>query len=148
MSAIREFSSVFGAKHVGAGAVTAGGAGDNVGVLSPSIDLDGFLSGAVVISAQTALAQDETLSVTVAVEESSDETTWDASEEVSAAAVVATGGAGGSTEKIAIKIADSFAGRKRYVRYTITPNLSAADTDTANWAAVLIQGGAEETPVS
>lgn len=120
---------------------TAGGAGDNSAVTGESIDRQGFGSGTLAVAYKAVLSQAATLSLTVTRQDSDDGTTWNDAETLHAAAVVATGETGGSTEQSVLKVKDSYEVKARYVRYVITPNLSAANTDTASVSAVLVLGG-------
>ena len=62
------------------------------------------------------------------------------------ATTYATGATGGSTETGTIEINVSLRGARRYVRVNFTPDLSAANTDTAALSAVIVFGGAERLP--
>lgn len=103
--------------------------------------------GAVVVVPWSAtLSEAETVALMVRVQESSDGSSWDDAETISASAVVATGEVGGGTYTGVVEIDDNLMGRKRYVRYNVTPELSQADTeseatDTVTFSAVALFGG-------
>lgn len=127
--------------HVCLGTATAGGTGDNTKVTGATIDRQGFGSAAVSINYLAALAQGATLSFAVEVQESDDGTTWGTATALQSAAIAATGGTGGSTEKGTVKVCDSYETRARYVRYNVTPDLSASGTDTLSFGVQAILGG-------
>ena len=145
---LSEFSALLNGAYAGSGTAVAAGTGDNTEVTGTTIDLDGFRSGALLITYTTALDEDETLSFGVKVQESSNGTDWDTAEVIQALTAKATGGTGGSTVTGCEKYAVNFEGRKRYLRFNITPDLSRGATDTARWAGTLVRGGAENLPVS
>ncbi|GEL75203.1 hypothetical protein [Myxococcus virescens] len=122
--------------------LTAGGAGDNVAVVGASIDRMGFGSSAVAVTYSATLAAAATLSITVQREQSDDGTTWEAATTVLPAQVVATGPGGGGTVRGEVKLRESYETAARFVRYSVTPNLSASATDTASVACTVVLGGA------
>jgi hypothetical protein len=95
---------------------------------------------------RAALSQDETLSLTIELQESADGAAWDTAEAVIGATVVATGGTGGSNETGANTQNITLRSRKRYIRFNITPTMSAGATDTALFASVGVLGGYEQLP--
>ncbi len=145
----------------GAGRALADGTGDAAKVTGQTIDRmppgePGSYSCVLAIAAGAVLSEDETLSM--AVEAQYTDTplgSWDTAVVLQAAAVLLTGGAGGSSEIGNIEIDVSFATRKRYVRFNVTPNLSAvgtvdpvvAATDVCHWGATCVLGGATDIPV-
>ena len=141
------FGSLFRAATITAGEALAAGTGDNTKVTGQTIDRLGFRSGSVLISMKTVLAEAATLTIAIEIQESDDGSTWDTAEVIQAATTVETGNTGGSTEYPCLKVDDKFESRKRYIRYNITPNLSASGTDTVHWGAVCILGDAFEVPV-
>lgn len=126
---------------------TAGGSG--VAVTGATINRAGFMSGVLGVGFTARLAQAETLSLTVTREQSVDGTVWAAPETVHASSVVATGGTGGSTVSGVLEVDQDFvhAEAKQYVRYNVTPTLSAPATDAASWGAVFVLGSASVLPV-
>lgn len=131
-------------------AVTAGGAGDNSAVTGVIIDRAaiGYPESCVVAIPFTAtLAATATLQVATTVQHGEASNLSDAATLTSVSATTyATGATGGSTETGTIEINVSLRGARRYVRVNFTPDLSAANTDTAALSAVIVFGGAERLP--
>lgn len=131
-------------------AATAGGSGDNTEVAGVILDRAalGFPQSAVVAIPFTAtLAAGATLTIAWDIDEGNNSGLSDAEVLTSAAAaVVATGPAGGGTVTGTFEANVSLAGAGRYVRLNFTPNLSAANTDTAALSAVIVFGGADRLP--
>lgn len=130
-------------------AATAGGSGDATEVDGITIDLDAGTRGrrfnalVFVLLGQATLAEGETLTLTANLQDAEDDgagspTDW-ADITTPAVALTLTGGTGGSTERGAAKIGFDLRNARRYVRVQVTPDLSAANTDTAaiNAAAIL-----------
>jgi hypothetical protein len=115
-------------------AVTAGGASDNTEALTPAIDLlalpDRFEAVAFTGSVTTTLAAGKSLTVTGKFITSDDDVTY--SDMTSAAAVLTLSSTAGGTVTGAFVTDCSLEYAKRYVKFSITPDLSAANTDTAN----------------
>jgi len=132
-------------------AVTAGGGGDNTAVTGVIIDRAelGYPQSAVLAIPFTAtLAAAATLSLAYTVQEGNAANLSDAATLATAtAAVVATGPVGGGTVTGTFEVNLSLAGAGRYVRANFTPDLSAANTDTAGLSAVLVFGGSNRLPV-
>ncbi|MER9768878.1 hypothetical protein NKJ09_22760 [Mesorhizobium sp. M0189] len=63
-----------------------------------------------------------------------------------AAAVVATGDSGGSTETGTYEVDVDLAGAREFIRAQITPNLSRGATDTCEWSASLVLFGDHRQP--
>jgi len=129
---------------------TAGGSGDATEVDGAWIDRQGFNSITVAIPYTATLAEDETLSVAANLQDASDSSGTGAADfgTALAATVQATGDTGGSTETGAVKLTFDLTEADRYVRIQFTPDLSAANTDTAKLAAAYVLGGAVELPVA
>lgn len=146
----RDIGSQITSRAAGGVNLVAAGAGDNAEVSGPWIDRSGFLSAKLVITYKGVLAQDETLSIAANLQDDLDGTGGDATDfgDAAANAVVATGGAGGSTEYGVVEIDVDLSGARQYVRAQFTPDLSAGATDTAVVSAVLVLGGADETPAA
>jgi hypothetical protein len=141
-----EFGALHKAAHCGASHATAGGTGDATAVTGASIDRLGYASCSLVIDFKAVLAEDATLTYAVEYQESSDNSNWDTAVALQAATTAATGGSGGSTEQGLVQFDLNLRAKKRYIRFNFTPNLSAANTDTAISAAVAILGGADKLP--
>jgi hypothetical protein len=65
-----------------------------------------------------------------------------------ASTVAATGNSGGSTETGTFEVDIDLAAARQFVRAQITPNLSAADTDTCEWSAALVLFGSAAQPMT
>lgn len=131
-------------------AVTAGGAGDNTAVTGVIIDraaLGWAESAVLAVPFTTTLAQAATLSLAYTFQHGEASNLSDAATLASATtAVIATGGAGGSTETGVFEVGVSLRGARRYVRLNFTPDLSAGATDTAALSAVIVFAGANRLP--
>ncbi len=135
-------------------AALAGGTGDNTAVYSPTFDKtaqpQNFESALLSVQARAVIgAEGATLAVTTVLEETDAADFSDPADITSTAlgTLTLTGGVGGSTETgIATYAVDEQARKTRW-RYKITPNLSAANTDTAQVMATLIRNGARQLPV-
>lgn len=132
--------------------VTAAATEDNVKVTGATIDrgvdLDQPMSGILCVSGGATLQATETLTMAAEYQESSDGSTWDTAVALYAATTVATGDTGGSQETFSKETALKLKPLKRYVRFNVTPNLSASGTDTANWGACFVAAGMRRLPAS
>ena len=130
--------------------IVAGGAGDNTEVDGDSVDrmadVRRHLNANVVINWSATLQQDETLTLQLQLQDSADDTVWADFGDPVDFATVATGPTGGGTVNGVSNHGVDIAGTRRYIRTQITPDLSAADTDTADISAVWILAGADRTP--
>lgn len=129
--------------------LTAAGSGDNTLVNGSTIDLtaNGYpLSASAAFTWKAVLTSAQTLSLSYAVQHSTDSSTWT---NLSAAAngVISTGGSGGTTNTGCTELEVNLAGAHQYVRVAYTPDLSHTGTDTANVMATLILGGQPTLPV-
>jgi hypothetical protein len=129
--------------------ITAGGTGDNTKMTGQTIDRLGYDSAALCVGTYADLGADETCAIAAEIQESSNGSSWDSAEALYASTTASTGDAGTGSEEWAQKrTAINLRGRKRYVRVNVTLNLSRANTDTANFMAQMVLGGAEELPVA
>jgi hypothetical protein len=133
--------------------VTAGATEDGTKVTGETINLGQGLtrpmSGTLCITGVANLAADETLTFAAELEESADGSAWDTAESITLAAsgVVLTGATtAGATFDVnaAVKLKD----RKQYIRFNITPTMSASGTDTATWAATFVGAGSQDIPTA
>lgn len=132
-------------------AATAGGTGDATAANGATIDLAAtttrYNSVAFLVRANATLAEGETLTLAAKIEDSADGSDWD--DLVAAATVLTLAGAtGGATEAGVGVLGADLRSARRYLRVVATPDLSAADTDTAGIDAVAILCGADELPVA
>jgi hypothetical protein len=134
-------------------AVTAGGAGDNTVVTGVTIDRSALnlpLSAVFAIPWTTTLAAAATLTLkNVVIEHGAASNMSDAATfatlEDGTGTVIQAGGAGGTFSDCKEYDVD-LQGAKQYVRIKFTPDLSAANTDTAALAAVAVFGGSQILP--
>ena len=135
-------------------AVTAGGSGDETEVNGLWLDTKGFESLEVALAFTTTLGAGETLSFAANMQDADDASGTGAADvstnhlSALASTVFATGGAGGSTEVGAAQVGVDLTMLKRFVRIQFTPDLSAANTDTAEVNAAYILGGAKYPPAN
>lgn len=126
-------------KYLGYSDATAGSTGDATKVTSVEIDHAGYDSALIIVQGTTTLAATETLSITLATTESATSGgSFTAKETLANAVAIATGEAGGSTEAGYVAYPIDIAGYDRYFKVELTPDLSAANTDTANLVFSLI----------
>lgn len=132
-------------------AATAGSTGDNTAVTGVTIDrveIGTPQSCVVAIPFTATLAATATLSLAYTVQEGNASNMSDAATlQSGVSAVIATGPSGGGTVTGTFEVSVPLMGAGRYVRVNFTPNLSAADTDTAALSAVMVFGGADRLPV-
>lgn len=134
--------------HVGfKDALVAGSGTDNTKVTNTDgIDRLGYNSAKLVISANATLAATETLDFDVELSQSEDDSTYTTPVASYTAETLLTGAAGGSTESGILELDIDLSGYDRYLKVGITGDLTASGTDTADWQAVLVLGGAQEVP--
>jgi len=131
-------------------AVTAGGGGDNAEVTGVILDraaLGWPESAVLAIGYTTTLAAGQSLSIGYTVQEGQQSNLGDAATLVTATQAVVASSVGGGTVTGTFEVNFSLRGAGRYFRANWTPNLSAANTDTAALAAMLVTGGANRVPV-
>ena len=112
--------------------LVAAGAGDNTQIVGNTINRQTYgmpQSLLVVVSSYLNLADTETLSLAVEIQESADGSSWDTAVAIDAATVVKTASGAftdGQTNTYKVYLGD----RKQYFRINVTPNFSAGSTDT------------------
>lgn len=132
---------------VGQSSATAAGTGDNTAVESAAIDRAGAVSydSAVLnLSWLTTLTADKTLSFTVTYTESDDDSSYGSAVTLYAKAVVKTGAVTAGTGLTTIPF--DLIGTKRYLKISVTPDLSHSGTDTATWMGTLVLGAPNLLP--
>lgn len=140
---------------------TAGGASDNVQFFGSSIDRMAMSTGSlartldVVVAWDATLGSGNTLSLAFDVQDSADNSTF-ADYATEAATTVATGPSGGGrvqgVTRLVVASSDKPTGTpgitigsaRRYLRFGLTPHLSAANTDTGVVQAVGIFAGFDQ----
>lgn len=138
------------ANALDANTVTAGGAGDGTEQDGNWVSRIGRLSGKLIVNYTAVLAEGETLTLAANLQDASDSSGTGVADygDAYAAAVVATGDTGGSTERGTIEIDVDFGSADDYARCQVTPTLSAATTDTVALSASFAIGGASENPIT
>lgn len=135
--------------------LTAGATEDGVEVTGETVDRMNTSAGAMAQSCVLAipylasLAAAKTIAFKVDIQDSADGSTWNTAEAVQASTVAATGTAGtGSNEAGVVEKEINLSQYERYIRFNITPDLSATGTDTAVWSAVCALGGYDYVPAA
>lgn len=107
-------------------------------------------SAKLVIAWEAVLGATETLSLAANIQDATASDGTGAADygDALANAVVATGGAGGSTERGVTELDVNLEGANQFIRSQITPDLSAANTDTARIQAIWVFPGGESYPAS
>jgi hypothetical protein len=132
--------------------LTAGGTGDNTQVNGLAIDrttvLGSPLSASFIARYKATLGQGNTLSLSATVQTADDSgfTTNVNTLATFTKTVVDTGGTGGSVQRGVFRLPVDFAGAQQFVRVQFTPDLSAANTDTAELSLTAVLGGQDNLP--
>lgn len=133
-------------------AATAGGSGDDTAITGVTIDrfaTSGIpLNAQVVILWTATLAATKTLTLkTVKVQDSADNSNWTDFATFANPGVVATGPGGGGTVSGVTEIPGvDLSSARRYVRLVFTPDLNAANTDTATVVGMFNLAGFDRLP--
>lgn len=142
-------------EYAGYGVATAGGSGDGTEVDGPyfdrkSADRGPYGSAKLVIAYRAALTQDATLTLAVKIQDATSAGGAGVADFGAAydAATVATGGAGGSTETGTVEFDFDLTNAREFIRARVTPNLSAANTDTLTWMATWMFFGSDRSPMT
>ena len=128
-------------------AAAAGGAGDNTAVTGVIIDRFAIGNPESVVAAipwTATLGAAATLQIAYTLQSGENSGLSDATTLASAALATVATGAGTFSGTFEANI--SLRGAGRYVRLNFTPDLSAANTDTAALSGVLVFGGANRLP--
>lgn len=134
--------------------MTAGGSGDDTAITGVIIDRDDTNYAqelTILVKYSATLAQTATLkfkSVSVQHDDASNlgDAAAYATLESETGSTIATGPTGGATLTGVKKYNVHLGGAKRYVRFDMTPDLSAANTDTAKISSVAIFAGENQLP--
>jgi hypothetical protein len=135
----------------GASRAVAAGAGDATEVVGEIIDLEAIgnpESAVLLIPYSATLTEAKTLTLGCDIDHGADSALGDAAQFNAGvtAAVVATGGTGGSTEVGVMEVNVNLTGAKRYVRAQYTPDLSHTSADIFTAGCVWVFGGFKELP--
>jgi hypothetical protein len=130
--------------------IVAAAATDNVARTGTAVDLNTYgLPKSAVLSFKGlfTLGATETATLTMATQDSADNSTWNTAVTQYAAAVVGTGPTGGGNVECTAEANIDLSGFERYVRAVVTVDLSASSTDTGFYVAEFILGGQASLPV-
>lgn len=128
--------------------LTAAATEDGVEVTGGSINRRDAMSCVLSIAGKAKLTEAKTISFGVKYQVSADNTNWDTAVVMQAATVAATGGTGGSTEQFVVDLPLKLKGLKRWIRFNITPDMSAAGTDICVWGATCHLAGFNTLPAT
>ncbi len=122
---------------------TAGGTGDATAANGITLDLTAIADPASVVFevwARATLADTKSLTVAAKIEHAVTGS-GDWADYVASSTILTLTSSGGSTEKGVGRIGADLRQANRYIRVTVTPDLSATGTDTATLTAVAVFGG-------
>lgn len=132
--------------------VTAGGTGDNTKITGITIDrfyneVHKFNDVTLLVKSDDLdLAASETLSLTIAMQDSADGSTWNDEVSVLAKTAIYTGEI--VNGMYVYKIGVNLTMYDRYIRFNVTPDMSADDTDTVGIDGIVVLGNGTYAPVS
>lgn len=128
----------------------AAGTGDATESSGVYVDRAGKESVKVVIAWEAVLAEDATLTLAGNLQDATDSSGTGVADygTALASAVVATGGTGGSTERGVTEYSVNLEGANQYIRSQVTPDLSAANTDTLRLTVLFVFPGGESYPAA
>lgn len=141
------------AKSAGSGKLTAAGTGDNTKVTGTTLDRlsadsrNLHKTAKFTFAGQALLGAAATLAVAVEIQDSADGQAWNTAVVLQTSTVEATGGGGGTTEQPAFELnVEMGTTYGRFVRFNVTPDLSAGSVDTATWGAAVQWGAYNRLP--
>lgn len=131
--------------------VVAGSGSNNALVTGLAIDrgaLSWPLSASFLVRYKATLGAGNTIALAASIETAADSAFATATTVLAtfASVVVDTGQAGGSVQRGVVRFPVDFAGALEFVRLKFTPNLSAANTDTADLSSVAVLAGQDFLP--
>lgn len=127
-------------------ALVAAATEDGVKVIGQTINRRNAQSCVLAIEGLASLAATKTLSFASEYQESGDGSTWDTAVVIEAATVVATGPGGGGNVHFSRELPINLAPKKKFVRFNLTPDLSATSVDIAVWSASCVLSGFDVLP--
>lgn len=122
----------------------AAGTGDNTEVTGDKIIKTGYDSCLLTIVGSATIANTESVAYTVDIQDSADGSTWNTAVELKAETTVFTSDGGDTGTSFTVPLNVDISQYNKYIRFNITPNLSASGTDTCNWNAVAILGNGQD----
>jgi len=140
--------------HVATTSVTAGGSGDNTAINGPWIDRIGFNSCKIFVFGVTSIQAAQALALSAKLQDAVDGSGSGSGDfaagmpnysPLTAKQVIAGPTA---AAKFCVELDFDLSGAKRFFRPVITPDLSAANTDTAGVEILIVLGGADKDVVT
>ena len=128
---------------LGPNTVTAGGAGDNVAQNGVAINRRGFYSGVAAVIVRAVLGANQNVVTTVTVQHRPEGGAWT---NLSAPRNFTLSTVSAATVEGVHEVDFDLEGAEAEIRLVVTPNLSAAGTDTATVGAVVTLGEATSLP--
>ena len=124
---------------------TAGGSGDNTKVTGDTLEKTGYDSCLLAILGTMTIADGESLSYAVEIQDSADNSTWNTATVLKAStAVKAFNGSSATDQSFTVPLNVDISQYDKYIRFNITPDLSASGTDTCNWGALATLGNGQD----
>lgn len=127
---------------------TAASTGDNTKVTGDSIIKTGYDACLLAIVGTLTVADTETLSYAVEIQDSADGSTWNTATSLKSATVVHTSDGGDTDQSFTVPLEVDVSDYDKYIRFNITPDLSASSTDTCNWNAVAVLANSGDGVIS
>lgn len=137
-------SSVTSVLALAPNTVTAGGGSDNIAQNGPAISRLGYYAAVLACPIRSVLAAGANVVVNAKIQSRSGGGSWS---DLIAASPVTLSSVGGGTVDGILELNAPLDAAGDEIRAVVTPNLSAANTDTATLGAVLVLGESSEGPV-
>lgn len=146
---VRDIGAYLRGNFGGAASATAAGAGDNTEVDGPWVDRRGYMSVKLCVGWTATLADTETFSLAYNLQDASDSSGTGAADYGTVVASTVQGTASGAETLTGVAALDiDLQTADRFIRAQHTPDLSAAGVDTSISCAILILGGADDSPAA
>lgn len=142
--------ALIAARYGAIATLTAGGTGDATEINGAYVDRLGFASVKVVVAYTATLAGGATLTIAANLQDATDDAGAAVADygDAYAATVVATGPSGGGTVTGVVELDFPLYAAKRFIRAQATPDLSAANIDTARVAITYVLAGPTDGPAT
>jgi hypothetical protein len=126
-------------------AIVAGSGTDNTTVTGSVIDKDGYDSGLLNVCYAMTLTTGKGATLTETIADSADNSTWNSATTLVSAVEIEAATTGGAVKDCYTKEID-LTPYERYIKFTTLLDLEATQTDTGDYQASLILGGAVVLP--
>lgn len=123
---------------------TAGGTGDATKVTGDKIIKTGYNSCLLTILGSATIGDTESIAYAVEIQDSADGSSWNTAVVLKTETTVFTSDGGDTATSFTVPLGVDISQYNKYIRFNITPNLSASGTDTCNWNAVAILGNGQD----